>query len=186
MLRSSRIARYVLAIGTFAALVLIVGCSEHSPVMTQPDENPYVVNPSFVTVLNPPRATLDDGPGQPAVQACQVINNAVGGEISGGRYLLRVPPGALPVPEAMFTIYEVSPDMVMCDIEPHGMMFLKPVKLIIDCAGTTAEGRVAETRLFYCNEMMGWWEPIFGGPWQEDPDKYCGFLHHFSRYALAN
>jgi hypothetical protein len=187
MLRSSRIARYVLALASCVSVLLLVGCSEHSPLSSQPDENPYLISPEFVTVVNPPQPTQGlNQPLPPIELASQVIRNETGGEVSGGRYLLQVPAGAMPVEEAVFTISEVSPDMVMCDIEPHGIQFLVPVRIIIDCDGTTAEGQVMETRLVYFNEEMGWWELIPGGPWPEDPDKFCGFLDHFSRYALAN
>jgi len=197
MQKSSRIARYLLALAISGLVLVAVGCSENSPVAPQA-ESPGLVSPNFVQVVNPPTPTAligDDGPVGPG-PVRKLINAEQGGVVNAGRYTLKVPPMALSE-DAEFVVYEISPDLVMCDLEPHGIQFNIEVQLIIDLTGTTAEGAADQVMCLYYDEASGWWEWIPGEPYlaEDDfpnpdatlhPNKFVAYLSHFSRYALAN
>jgi len=192
MKRSSRVSRYVLALSVAAALLLVVGCSENLPLAPLPppaaDSPPATAEVDFVTELNLPQAIQSDGPDQESVElARKWIKARRGGEIKAGRYKLKFPRNALSQ-DAEIIIYEMGSGIVgmqMINLEPHGTIFLRPVRLEIQLEGTTAEADPWSVHLVYLNEETGAWEKI-PGRLSKDGDKLIAYLEHFSRYALAN
>ena len=189
-MRSSRIGRYLLALCLTSLTLWAFGCSENSPFA--PDGEPeYLVNPSFVQMDNPQLGTMQACISwtsiQPTELARKMVSSRDGGVVRGGRYTLTFPKRSLPY-DAEIVIKEYWPDILVWEMEPHGIVFSRPVKLTVDLSGTSAAGSRKPLLLLYYNEELRRWEiiPSRHYPKQRDPNKFEAYLKHFSRYALAN
>ncbi len=116
--------------------------------------------------------------------ASALVSAKEGGVVSWGRFLLEIPAGAL----SEDTVVEISrpdPGFVMCELEPHGLEFDKPVILRIDYGGTAAEAAEASIPAFgiyWFDETSGTWVMV-GDRIDADADRMEAELEHFSKYG---
>lgn len=124
-------------------------------------------------ILDPPPSSQEE----PTVVS-QVIDGAVGGVITNGRYIVRLSPGAF---TGQRTIEVVDPhaEDLRCVLYPEGLYFDAPVSVEIDLTGTGADvpGMTVE-----------WWDPV-GEAWVDMGGQYVAPEHsvvcpleHFSAY----
>jgi hypothetical protein len=137
----------------------------------------------------PPEANPLDVPGPWTVVASEKVAPGKAIVVSGSRYTLSFPKGS--VSKAVtITISEHDPNVVDVKLEPDGMVFKKPVTLVIDYSGTANDPNAAYHHpgppLVYSNEWVthGW--DIVRGTDDSVSQTYTVFLDHFSRYAMKD
>ena len=189
-MRSSRIGRYLLALCLTSLTLWTFGCSENSPFA--PDAGTeYLVNPSFVQMNDPQLGTMQACISwtsiQPTELARVIVSARDGGVVQGGRYTLTFPKKSLPY-DAEIVIKEYAPGILIWEMEPHGIVFKRPVLLTVDLSGTRAAGSDTRLQLVYYNEELRRWQviPSRHSPKSRNSNEFEAYLKHFSRYALAN
>ncbi len=165
---------------------LLTGCGSEGP--TAP------VTPVYTSDSPPPfvqSSTAGWGVGATAGDSDwqQVASKWIwwnGGVVSGSRYTLTFPEGA--VSGKRIRIWERAPHVLDVVFGPHGTEFGQTVTLTINLAGTNVDpgspnydGSVPE--FYYLNEESDVWEPL---PSSRHGAILTVQLEHFSRYAVAS
>ena len=160
-------------------LVASIGCSPGTP--TDPSSTPQnvVVSPNFVNVLSTSEKSVD-GLSMVEGATSMTISARDGGTISNGHVTLEFPPFALSE-DTEITIEMLGGGILGADLSPHGIQFNRPVTMITDLHGTSAEGMSGVSTLWY-NEDEGWWEAVTEVE-MNDPNLVGASLQHFSKYA---
>jgi hypothetical protein len=113
-----------------------------------------------------------------------LIRADVGGVVSWGRFQVEIPAGALSE-DTEIKISRPDPGLVMCELEPHGIQFNKPVTLQINYGGTIAADREASMPslgVYWLNEDTGEWEMV-GRSVDVGANRMEAQLEHFSKYG---
>ncbi len=109
-----------------------------------------------------------------------VIDGAVGGKISAGRFKLFVPAGAFQGVRTITLQPTNGSKNVQCQCLPEGLQFDVPATLEINLGGTNADGPDA-TVYWYSPSAANWVN--IGGTYDGNGHKVSASLHHFSIYA---
>ncbi|MBM3286669.1 MAG: hypothetical protein FJY88_04880 [Candidatus Eisenbacteria bacterium] len=126
----------------------------------------------------PPRLPLV---GEP--EGCALIGPAAGGTVSIGRYRVTVPPGALrTATEIKVTIREAG-GHIGCELEPHGITFLRPVTLTMDLSGTDLSGH-NDVTIYWYDENDGTWVDM-GGVCDPASGRVSVGIWHFSQFRAG-
>ena len=161
-MRASRVGRYLLALCLTSLTIWALGCSENSPFAPEGGTE-YLVNPSFVQMDNPQLGTMHACISWTSIQTTELARTIVsareGGVVQGGRYMLTFAKNSLPY-DAEIVIREYRPGILVWEMEPHGIVFSRPVKLTVDLSGTSAAGSDSPMLLLHYNEEFGRWEII--------------------------
>lgn len=178
-----------LGLGILASiLAFTLGCSADD-IMGPGDVSVPEIGPgSGVEILAEPNAKDIDpvqgvsfsGHGSALIQA------DVGGVVSWGRFSVDIPAGALSE-DTEISISRPNSQLVMCELEPHGIQFNKPVKLQINYGGTYADDKetgLASFGIYWLNDSTGIWEMV-GQKVDAQSNKVEADLEHFSGYATA-
>lgn len=119
----------------------------------------------------------------------QFVSAEEGGIIETGNNLagfstLAFGPGDLPQ-DTMITFGWDSYGYVT-DLEPHGIVFNNPVSIKLSYKDADLSNVVEDSlRIWYYNEVEDLWEFV-GGSVNKTEKQVEGYVHHFSRYALAD
>jgi hypothetical protein len=169
-------------------LALTLGCSADDIMGPGPGTAPDGGSTHGTTfaLLPDPAGMADDAVQGEIVPggATALVSAEDGGVVSYGRFRLEIPAGAL----SEDTVIEISrpdPGFVMCELEPHGLQFNKPVTLQIDYSGTAAEADEASLPAFgvyWFDEASGQWMMV-GDSIDPGADKMEAELAHFSKYG---
>ena len=167
-------------------LVLAVSTSCSHDVTRPGSEGPSLIRPSGVVsgeaLGNQPTQTPPGKPGQSGAIASVRVHAKTGGVLNAGRYMLVIPPNALTTDT---TISVKSLDcfgLVMCELEPHGLVFQKPVRLQVDLRGTFA--RPGDSLTIYWFDDQGHWQDM-GGTFDVSRMVIWTDLPHFSKYTAG-
>lgn len=111
--------------------------------------------------------------------ATKLVPAFTGGLVQYDRYKVIVPSGAL-AEDTYITVRDPGGAYVECQLEPHGLQFLVPVRLKIklDDFGYDAS---APWTIFWLNEDLGAWEDQ-SGSWDTGESSVWVDLWHFSAY----
>jgi hypothetical protein len=138
------------------------------------------VSPNFISILSASPKTVD-GPNFVSGLTSKVISAQDGGVVTNGRITLEIPPFALSE-DTEITI-EMLDDGTLCvELGPHGTQFNRPVVMLTDLAGTTAEYGAENSTPLWFNEKGSYWEKIHKYD-TGDSNVAGALLEHFSRYA---
>jgi hypothetical protein len=108
----------------------------------------------------------------------QLIDAGHGGDMRFDRFRLTFPGGAL-TEDTYITIRDPGNSYLMCDLEPEGLRFLRPVTLVMNVHGLDYQP-YTDWSIFYLNESSGLWEDqqaVFAN------ELLTASLRHFSTYA---
>ncbi len=107
----------------------------------------------------------------------------IAGDDVSGKSILFFPSDALP--QDTDIIFQVDADKKRAYLDPHGLVFKKPVLLRLSYQGAILRDiNEADLRIWYYNEAKDIWELVGGTVNQKE--KYVeGYLEHFSLYALG-
>lgn len=184
--RSSRGAKRI-GLGLLAGvLAFTVGCSADD-IMGPGTVAPPAGGPDVTILVDPQGKAVEPVQGASFAKAGSAFIRAdEGGVISWGRFSLDIPAGALSE-DTEISISRPMPNLVMCELEPHGIQFNKPVTLQIDYNGTpAAENDTGEPTLgvYWFNEDTGQW--VFVGKELDTAgNKMEANLEHFSGYVAG-
>ncbi len=155
------------------------GCSS---VPTSPTITP---EPSFVKVPMPPGWALSASDDSPT-EVSGVIDGALGGTLSHGRFQLVVPPGAFQG-VATLTIRMPDPAEMGCELHitpEEANRFAVPVQLVADCSG--AEGvDFSKLETLWFDEDARAWVLVRGSATDAVGGQIVTPLEHFSMYGVV-
>ena len=178
-----------LGLGILASiLAFTLGCSADD-IMGPGDASGPAVGPGdgFAILADPHGKDTDPIQGaSPIKGGAALIKADVGGVVSWGRFRVDIPAGALSE-DTEIKISRPNPQLVMCELEPHGIQFNKPVTLRIDYSGTYAadkEASMPSLGVYWYNEDSGTWE-VIGLQVSARSNKVEASLEHFSDYAAG-
>jgi hypothetical protein len=132
------------------------------------------------------RLSLDVQGAKPGKGTSVLVSADKGGVVSLGRFTVEIPPGALNA-DTKIEISVTDPTLVMCELEPHGIQFNKPVTLTINYGGTQAEQMESSSQtlgVHWYNETAGRWQMV-GRYIDTDRNLLEAELEHFSGYAAG-
>ncbi|MBD3336320.1 MAG: hypothetical protein GF355_12470 [Candidatus Eisenbacteria bacterium] len=101
-----------------------------------------------------------------------------GGIVRYDRYEVRIPRNALDE-DTYITVRDPGSEYLICELEPHGILFNVPVSLTIDCRRLDL-GPYTDWSIWWLNENSGMWEDQQGA---FDGKTIEAELEHFSRYG---
>jgi hypothetical protein len=173
------------AFALLACSILLVasnGCTPGTP--TDPSSAPQnvVVSPDFVRILSTSQRSVE-GPRQASSPSLEMISAQNGGVVTNGHVTLEFPPFALGE-DTEISIEMLDDEAVIFELGPHGLQFNRPVTMIVDLHGTSAEDLSDISTTLWYNEEKDWWERIDAVD-MTDPNLVAGSLLHFSRYAAT-
>jgi hypothetical protein len=122
-----------------------------------------------------------DGPSSCKADTSVLILADLGGSVTAGRYSVVIPPGALDKDTTIRVKSLETPGVVKCQLFPHGLVFLKPVRLFMDLHGTDAQPG-EDIDVFWFDPDHGQWVDI-GGTFDSQTMLLWADLPHFSTYA---
>lgn len=171
------------------ALTFGLGCSTDNLMgpgsVGTPADGSYDGGSYFSIVPDPQgKLSLATQQAKPDEGVSVLVNAKDGGVVSFGRFTLEIPPGALDA-NTRIGISVPDPSLVMCELEPHGLQFNRPVTLTIDYGGTEAERLEASSLtlgVYWYNEATGRWE-LVGRSMDTDRNLTEAELEHFSKYS---
>lgn len=108
------------------------------------------------------------------------IEAAHGGEVACGRYRVKIAPGALETDTAI-TVRDPGSGYLVCDLEPHGLTFLTPIRLEMNVSGLSIATTDGLT-IFWLDQAAECWIDL-GGAYNAADGVLSAELKHFSRYA---
>ncbi len=159
-----------------ALLLSAFGCNSGSVMMPDSIGDSIVTDPSFIRILPTPKGSSS---AMKAQSASSLVSAETGGKVSNGWVTLDFPAGALEA-DTEISISMSDPNVLVVDLEPHGIQFKKPVAMTFDLNGTDAEDLADDACLLWFNNEMGWWEKL---ETDSPQDSYCQtYLEHFSKY----
>ena len=95
--------------------------------------------PVFLTEPSSPMAVPLGGGGSMPTYTTRRIMADRGGVVQFGRFLVRIPAGALAA-DTDITVRDAGEPFVACELEPHGLQFLIPVTLEVSLRGLDCVG----------------------------------------------
>ena len=174
-----------LAGAAMVALVAAVGCSQlpNAPIQNQPGT---YASPKFAVVPASDIGRYGTVPSGP-ITGSAVIDGALGGVVTVGRFTVTVPAGAFS-DTATITITMPNPSIVECnlDISPVSANgFHIPVSLTADCSGVTnVDLRNCGTLWF--DPSANVWRTVTGATVDLTNSTVTAALMHFSTYGVAD
>jgi len=114
-----------------------------------------------------------------AGQTSKLVRASKGGVVSYGRFTVYIPASALEE-DTVITVRDPGAAALVCQLEPHGLQFNKPVVLQMGLLGLDYDQNADGWTIFYLNEETGRWEDTGGSKFWT-----ClgTFLDHFSTYG---
>lgn len=184
MMRDLAVKKLGLAV-LASILAFTLGCSADD-IMGPGITSGQIDEPSgdFEILSDPTGKDIDPIQGVSPKDGSALIKADVGGVVSCGRFQVEIPAGALSE-DTEINIIKPDPELVMCELEPHGIQFNKPVTLRIDYSGTVAadgDGSMAALGVYWFNEDTGTWE-LVGKDIDSGADIMEAQLEHFSGYS---
>jgi hypothetical protein len=128
--RGRRIARVVAALGIAALTGSIAACADapSAPASLTPN-GPH--RATSITSLVPAQALLRTAPLAQTVVYTKTVPRSGGGiSVPGTDFQLQIPNGAFAEKSITFTITAYAGSAVAYDFQPHGTVFLKPLKAV--------------------------------------------------------
>jgi len=134
-----------------------------------------------------PAATHDGATSEWTVVASSKLNAGQDGTLTGSRYTLDIPKGALHNATTV-TISERHPSILEVKFGPDGLAFEQPATLTIDYSGTLFDrthSTATNLHVFGYDAVGSRWVRM---PGSDDASTrlYTTQLEHFSRYALSD
>ncbi len=118
----------------------------------------------------------------------ELVKAGDGGTVEAGNFTLVIPEGAL-AQNTLISLIPTDPNTMVCDIEPSGLQFLKPVTLTFNYRGTSAD---PTSRNYVPGSLVGvWMDPNIsqwvgiGGTDNSKDLEFSVPLSHLSYYALS-
>jgi hypothetical protein len=177
---SSRRSHPLVLLPALLVLVVLLGTGCDQDVALDPSADSSLEGVQFLRI--PSTDALGKGHhGKPEPSEVTVLARAnEKTKITLGRFELKIPKGALSQ-DTLITLRRVEGPYLMCELEPHGIQFAKPVKLKMDLQGLdTAD--YEDWTIFWYDEDSGLWVDM-GAVYDPDDEKVEAQLPHFSLYG---
>lgn len=184
MMRDLAVKKLGLAV-LASILAFTLGCSADD-IMGPGITSGQIDEPSgdFEILSDPTGKDIDPIQGVSPKDGSALIKADVGGVVSCGRFQVEIPAGALSE-DTEINIIKPDPELVMCELEPHGIQFNKPVTLRIDYSGTVADGAESITPdlgVYWYDDDDGRWY-VVGREINVESSTMEAHLGHFSKYG---
>jgi hypothetical protein len=177
MFNSSLASKSFALVACLTLLISAFGCNTGSIVSPDKIGDSIVTDPSFIRILPTPKGS---SPLLRTEGSSSLVSAESGGRVSNGWVILDFPAGALEK-DTEISISMSDPNVLVVDLEPHGIQFKKPVTMTFNLNGTDAAGLADDACLLWFNDEMGWWEKL---DTESPQDSQCQtLLEHFSKYA---
>ena len=108
-----------------------------------------------------------------------VIDGAVGGTISTGRYTLTIPPGAFNGTQTI-SLQSSGGNQLQVVCLPEGLQFAVPATLEINVAGSTVDA--GDATIYWYDPDQGVWVDMHG-VYQSGKHSVTALIPHFSTYS---
>jgi len=164
-----------------ALLFAAVGCKEGSVLAPVDESGGANTEPSFYGISSTPdNPNLTVCTSEGKTRGARVSADR-GGAIGNGHVRLEIPAGALDE-DTYITMEMVDKSNLVVEFGPDGLVFNKPVTMMMTLTGTTAEGLAESTLIKWYDPDSDRWENITNLP-VSSPNKVSALLEHFSKYG---